>query len=81
MTLNCAGARWGNCVRLPRPLAQIPLLANELVRLRDVYRINELVRLAKGWQQATAPKCVLFSHPWQALGRRDKVEKDQRKRG
>ena len=47
----------------------------------DVYRINELVREAKDWQQAPVLKYASSSHPWKTLGWSDRVRKDLRKTG
>ena len=41
----------------------------------DVYQINELVRVAKDWQQAAALKYASPSHPWGTLGRSDRAER------
>ena len=46
-----------------------------------MYRIIEMVRVVKDWQRATVLKYASPSHPWKALGRSDKVEKDLRKSG
>ena len=46
-----------------------------------MYRINELVRVVKGWRLATVLKYASPSHPRKALGRGDKVHGVARKRG
>ena len=47
----------------------------------DAYRINELFRVAKDWQQAAVLNYAASSHPRGALGRGDKVQGVARKRG
>ena len=64
------------CARLARIASWISALCGS-----DVYRINELVRAAEGWQQATALKYASSSLSWEAPGRGDKVHGVLRKRG
>ena len=66
--------RWIAMVSRPDIRARLARLASWIHTLCgcDVYRMNELVRVAKDWQQP--------SHPWKALGWSDKVGKEPRKR-
>ena len=64
------------CARLARIASRIDALCGS-----DVFRIDELVRVTRDWQQATALECASPSHPWRAPGLSDKVDKDLWKRG
>ena len=64
------------CARLARIASRISALCGS-----DVCRINERVRVAQDWQQATAPQFASPSHPWKALGCGDRAQEDLRKRG
>ena len=75
--------RWVATVSRPdicaRP-ARIAPRINALCR-SDMYRINELARAVKGWQQATVLNYASSSHPLKALGWGYKVQGALRKRG
>ena len=61
-------------------LARVALRINALCG-SDVYRIGELVRVAKEWQPATALMYASSSHPWKSLGRDDRSQAALPKRG
>ena len=46
----------------------------------DAYTINDLARVAEGWQQATVLKHVSSSHPWKALYFTGKAARNARKK-
>ena len=64
------------CARLARIASMINAICGS-----DVYRINELVRVAKDWQQATVLKYASSCHLWITLGWGDSVQRGLRKRG
>ena len=63
------------CARLARAPSRINAPCGS-----DVYRINELVRVVKDWQQATVLKYASPSYSWEALGWGDKANGALRKR-
>ena len=67
----------------PDIFARLARIASRIDALcwNDVFRIDELVRVSRDWQQATALECASPSHPWRAPGLSDKVDKDLWKRG
>ena len=82
---QCASGklRWVAAVSRPDICARLAPIASRVNSLRrsDVYRINELVRVAKDWQQETVRKDASSSHPWRAPGRGDGVQRKLWKRG
>ena len=62
--------RWVSAVSLPDSCARSARIASGINALcgSNMYRINELVRVAKEWQQAAAPKYASPYHPGETLG-------------
>ena len=69
-------SRPGTCARVARIASRIHAPSGN-----DVYHINELVRVAKAWQQVTVLKYASPPHPCKTLGRSDRAEQGVRKRG
>ena len=75
--------RWVATVSRPDICARLARIASGINALcwSEVYRFNELVRVAMDWQHVTVLEYASPSHPWRALGRSNRVQRDLRKHG
>ena len=75
--------RWVAAAPRPDIRARSARIASRINALRgsDVYRINELVRVAKEWQRATVLEYASASRPWETLGGGSKAKVDLCNRG
>ena len=74
---------WVATVSRPNIRASLARVASRINALcgSDVYRIGELVRVAKEWQPATALMHASSSRPWKSPGREDRHQGALPKRG
>ena len=74
---------WGGAVSRPDICDRLARSGPRINALRggDVYRINELVRVAEEWQKATVLKYASPVRPWETLSGGGENRDDPRNRG